>query len=70
MKADGHEVIKWTPTDIKKAFKIFEDFVFADKGYYFNKLMEYEEIDKSIELNKYKNSTPLFIRFVIFYLNI
>jgi len=62
LKADGHEVIKWTPTDIKKAFKIFEDFVFADKGYYFNKLMEYEEIDKSIELNKYKNSTPLFIR--------
>ena len=59
LKADGHEVIKWTPTDIKKAFKIFEDFVFADKGYYFNKLMEYEEIDKSIELNKYKNSTPL-----------
>ena len=62
LKADGHEIIKWNPIDFFKAYKLFADFLVADKGYYFNKSMKYEEIDTSIELNNMIFKTPVFIR--------
>ena len=62
LKEDGHEVIQWTPTDFLKTYKIMADFLFADKGFFFNKVMKYEQIDKAIEVNNMVNKTPVFIR--------
>ena len=45
-----------------KTYKIFADFVFADKGFYFKRVMKYEKIDKAIEVNNRVNKTPVFIR--------
>ena len=62
LKADGHELIPWTPLDFEQTFLIFSNFVFADKGYYFNKSMRFEKIDKAIEMNNRVFKTPIFIR--------
>ena len=48
--------------DLVEAFQLFSHLAFADKGYYFNKTMKYETIDKAIELNAQVLGTPLFIR--------
>ena len=45
-----------------KTYKIMADFLFADKGFYFNRVMKYEKIDKAIEVNNRVNKTPVFIR--------
>ena len=50
--------------DFEKAFLIFAHFVFADKGYFFNKSMRFEKIDKSIEMNNTVLKTPVFIRLI------
>ena len=55
-------MVEWTPTDFMKAFELFADFVFADKGFYFNKLMKYEKVDKAIEVNNLVMKTPVFLR--------
>ena len=44
---------------------MFADFVFADKGFFFNKLMKYEKIDKAIEVNNLVMKTPVFIRYLL-----
>ena len=48
--------------DFEKAFLMFADFLFADKGYFFNKSMRFEKIDKAIEMNNIVFKTPVFIR--------
>ena len=48
--------------DFEKAFLIFSNFLFADKGYFFNQIMNYEKIDKAIEMNNLVFKTPVFIR--------
>ena len=48
--------------DFEKAFLIFADFVFADKGYFFNKSMRFEKIDKAIEMNNTVLKMPILIR--------
>ena len=55
--------MEWKPVDFLKAFELFADFVFADKGFFFNKLMKYEKIDKAIEVNNLVMKTPVFIRY-------
>ena len=51
--------------NFEKAFLIFAHFVFADKGYFFNKSMRFEIIDKSIEMNNTVFKTPVFIRLIL-----
>ena len=41
---------------------MFADFIFADKGYFFNKSMRFEKIDKAIEMNNTVLKMPIFIR--------
>ena len=48
--------------DIKKAFSLFYDFVFADGGSEFRKKMKYEEIDQSIKMNHKVFSSPVLLR--------
>ena len=48
--------------DFEKAFLMFADFIFADKGYFFNKSMRFEKIDKAIEMNNTVLKMPIFIR--------
>ena len=48
--------------DFEKTFLVFSDFVFADKGYFFNKSMRFETIDKAIEMNNKVFKTPIVIR--------
>ena len=48
--------------DLAEAFQLFSHFVFADKGHYFNKTMQYETIDKAIQTNARVLGTPVFIR--------
>ena len=62
LRTAGHEVVEWTPTDFMRTFELFADFVFADKGFYFNKLMKFEKVDKAIEVNNLVMKTPVFIR--------
>ena len=48
--------------EFEKAFLMFADFIFADKGYFFNKSMRFEKIDKAIEMNNTVLKMPIFIR--------
>ena len=48
--------------DFEKAFLMFADFIFADKGYFFNNSMRFERIDKAIEMNNTVLKMPIFIR--------
>ena len=41
---------------------MFADFIFADKGYFFNNSMRFERIDKAIEMNNTVLKMPIFIR--------
>ena len=62
LRADGHEVVPWTPMNFVEAFAIFSDFLFADKGVNFNRTMKYEIIDKAIETNAWVMGIPVAIR--------
>ena len=51
--------------DCQKVHQTLAHFLFADKGYYFNRVMRYEKIDKAIEVTNIIMKTPVFIRFVM-----
>ena len=51
--------------DCQKVHQTLAHFLFADKGYYFNRAMRYEKIDKAIEVTNIIMKTPVFIRFVM-----
>jgi len=62
LRNEGHELVPWSPMDCQKVHQNLAHFLFADKGYYFNRVMKYEKIDKAIEVTNLIMKTPVFIR--------
>jgi len=59
LRGDGHQVIPWTPPDLKQIHEVFCHFLLADKGFHFLRTMKNEEIDKAIEVNAMNYKTPV-----------
>jgi len=65
LKKDGHEVISWTPPDLRGIFDVFVDILLSDKGYFFLQAMQYEEIDQAIEVNALNYRSPATLKKVM-----